>query len=81
MMNAMLSRGFQNEGISVGERKVGVSMRNQFLKFFGDGQIWKEVSQLTNSIQSKMKLSKVIYSFTHVFMYATQSDNLIFFSS
>ena len=56
MMNAMLSRGFQNEGISVGRRKVGVSMRNLFLKFFGDGQIWKEQSQLTNSIHHNMKL-------------------------
>ena len=56
MMNAMLLRGFQNEGISVGERKVGVSMRNQFLKFFGDGQTWKELSQLINFIHQNMKL-------------------------
>ena len=56
MMNAMLSRGFRNEGISVGERKVGVSMRNQFLKFFGDGQTWKELSRLINFMNHNMKM-------------------------
>ena len=53
-------------------------MHNQFLKFFGDGQIWKELSQLTNSIQKKMKTSKVSYCFTQAL--CMQLNQIIFFS-
>ena len=56
MMNAMQLPGFHYGEISVGERKVGVSMRNQFLKFFGDGQTWKELSRLINFMNHNMKL-------------------------
>ena len=76
MMNAMLSRGFQNEGISVGERKVGVLMRNQRLIFCGSIQNGKELSQLMNFIQQKMRLFIV----SEVFNYLLILLYLIFFA-
>ena len=58
--------GFPAKIISVGERKIGVLMRNQRLIFCGSIQNGKELSQLMNFIQQKMRLFIVSEVFNYL---------------